>query len=94
MAYQIHYTDREVITKRRFEIKPMLKWIAGCCVVIALTWLLQLERVQNCFIPGDPDVTKAAFSSFTQELKNGEGFYDAAAVFCRQVLEAGSFEQN
>lgn len=92
MAYQIRYGDMAIIKETKQARKPFMKWIAALCGVLFLALMLRLKPVQDFLIPGDPDVTRAAFSSFTQELRNGEGFRDAAAVFCRQVIESDTLE--
>ena len=92
MAYQIRYTDSSVIKEQKINNVVGSKWIVGFSIAFLIGGILQLESVKNFLIPGNPKVTKAAFSSFTQQLRDGEEFYDAAAVFCRQIIESDTLE--
>ena len=87
MAYQIRYEDTAVIKKTKPQQKIISAWIVSLCVVALLAGSLRLESVQNFLIPGDPEVTKAAFSAFTRNLENGDSFTDAATAFCRQIIQ-------
>lgn len=92
MAYQIRYSDTS-FTKKPIKKRSLLyKWITILAIIVASVYMLQWESVQNFLIPGDPDVTKSAFASFTKELKEGERFADAVAVFCREVIESDRVE--
>ena len=87
MAYQIRYNQLGAVKKTANKRPIKNKWIALICGVLFVALLLRLKPVQDFLIPGDPEVTRAAFSSFAQELRDGERFRNAAAVFCRQVIE-------
>ena len=92
MAYQIRYEDSEMIRETKSVRKRVIKWVVCFCAVLFISLVLRLRQVQDFLIPGDPAVTRVAFSSFTQELREGESFRDAAAVFCRQVIESDVLE--
>ena len=92
MSYQIRYSDMSFTKKPIKSKKPLYKWITVLAAMMASAYMLQLETVQNFLIPGDPDVTKSAFASFTKELREGERFADAVAVFCREVIESDRVE--
>lgn len=92
MAYQIRYTDTSMVKQERKIRKSNVKVAIIICSALILAGILQIKSVQNFLIPGDPEVTKAALSSFAQELRAGERFSDAAAVFCRQVIESDVVE--
>lgn len=87
MAYQISYSENSIVKKVKFVRKLPVKWIVCFIALLLAAGLLQMESLQNFLIPGDPTETKAAFSAFTQELREGERFQDAAAAFCRQLIE-------
>ena len=93
MAYQIHYQDTMVIKKVPVVRKPAIKWLLAICAILIGVGLLQLKTVQDFLIPGEPEVTKAAFAAFTKDLEEGEPFGDAAAAFCRQVIQNDIGEQ-
>ena len=71
--------------------KPIPKWCvaAGCvCLVVAsIAFGWQSEQVRDLLIPGDPEVTAAAFALFIEELRSGEGFREAVTAFCTEVLK-------
>ena len=92
MAYQIKYTDNAYIKQKISSQKRMAKWGAVICVGLLIGYLLNLDAVQDFFIPGDPEITKSAFSSLKKDLHDGERFTDAAAAFCRQILESDIVE--
>lgn len=92
MSYQIRYTDTSMVKQDKKIRKPRVKLVILVCSVLLLVGLLQIKSVQNFLIPGDPEVTKAAFTSFTQELRAGERLGDAITTFCRQVIESDTLE--
>ena len=92
MAYEIRYTDTEIVKESKSSRKVFMKWVVCFCVALFLGLLLQLRSVQDFLIPGDPEVTRAAFSGFTKELREGGSFRDATAVFCKQVIESDVLE--
>lgn len=93
MAYQIRYSGAAMVKEVKKPRKMNIKIGIIVCLALMFIGLLQIETVQNFFIPGDPQSTKAAFSSFTNELRAGEPFSDAAAVFCRQILQGEDIEK-
>ena len=92
MAYQIRYTDASMVKVDRKNCKPNVKVAIFICSALMFAGILQIKSVQNFLIPGDPVVTKAAFASFTQELRAGERLGDAIATFYKQVIESDSIE--
>ena len=92
MAYQIRYTDKCIMKEIKSYRKPLYKWIIGVCSILLLGGALRFQAVQDFLIPGDPDVTRAAFSSFTRQLQEGERFSDAATVFCRRIIESDELQ--
>lgn len=63
------------------------KWIVLSILGLALFFSLKSEAVQNFLIPGDPEVTKAAFLQFTEDIKGGEQFQNAVYTFCREIID-------
>ena len=92
MAYKIQYIDSHLTKKVESRRTLYIKWIAITVVVFVVAGMMRLDAVQDFLIPGNPEITKAAFSTFTQELKAGERFNDAAAAFCRQIIESDNVE--
>lgn len=87
MSYQIEYSSSNIVKKPVPIKKRKLGALISVVAVLLVAGLLQIETVQNFLIPGDAEVTKTAFYTFTQALEEGEPFPDAAAAFCRQLIE-------
>ena len=92
MAYQIQYTNNSANKVNERYSQSYIKYIFGIFLLIFVAAMLHLQPVQDFLIPGDPEITRAAFETFTQELGEGERFRDAAAVFCRQIIESDIIE--
>lgn len=87
MSYQIAYGNSNLIKrpvgKKKLKTGYLIPAVAGLLIV----GLLQIEPVRDFLIPGDAEATKEAFYTLTQELEAGSAFSDAAAAFCRQLIE-------
>ena len=92
MSYQIRYTDASVVKQVKTHHKRRTKLTIALCVILLLVSMLRFDSVQNFLIPGETNVTKAAFSLFTQELRDGKKLSEAIEVFCRQVIESDILE--
>ena len=92
MSYQIRYTDASMVKQVKTHHKRRTKLAIALCVIMLLVSLLKVDSVQDFWIPGETDVTKMAFSSFTQELREGKKLSEAIAVFCRRVIESDILE--
>ena len=92
MAYQIRYEGISLIKKPIRKSLTRIKWVTIACIALLGALLFRLKPVQDFLIPGDPEITREAFYSFAQELREGERFRDAAVVFCRQVIESDMLE--
>lgn len=87
MAYQIVYTNAAAIKKHVPKRKIPGRLLLAVATILLIGGMFSTETVQDFFLPGDPETTKDAFSTLTQELKDGERFSDAATAFCRYLLE-------
>ena len=93
MSYSVAYSpetkDRYPTfqqTKRKFPVRP----IVWCVALIAAAYIITSNGVLRYCIPGDPDVTVAAFSEMVAEIREGETVRDAFVDFCKQVIDSGS----
>ena len=88
MSYQIQY---EPDKNRKYPTKMAKKsnLTGGIMITVILIVCLSIGLRTGWLIPGDPDVTKAAFSEMVDMLKRGEPVYDSVTVFCTEVLEHG-----
>ena len=90
MGYRIRYGQtavKEVIaqTQLQKEKKLSLKWIAVVCVMIAIT-ILGKTGCLDFLIPGDKEVTRQAFSSMVENVREGENVKTAITAFCMEIL--------
>ena len=91
MGYKINYLpqgDMIIYKRKRQRVGTKKVGYVGTILVIIAVLLagIQKENVLRLIIPGDPEVTKAAFSEMTEELKRGESMQDALTAFCRSIL--------
>ncbi len=86
MAYKIQYDmgrARRFPTRSRKKIPLWMPLLLGAVVLTATFW----NRIYPLLLPGDPDITASAVSAFAQDMKAGMQFHEAAAAFCKTVLE-------
>ena len=57
------------------------------CSVSSHFWPEKWQRVSDYLIPGDPAVTRAAFSELTAQLHSGSSVEDAVVAFCREIVD-------
>ncbi len=91
MGYRIAYRTRK---NMRFcncrSTKLPKKWVVmiGMVLIVAaflLGW--QNGSIRELFLPGDPEVTAAAFQELVHDLRSGDGFREAVTAFCVEVME-------
>ncbi len=92
MGYRIHYgetvikeTFAQPKPKENFPVKVILS-LTLCCAVL-FTLLRNVDSVINFLLPGNQQTTKAAISTFVQDLNEGEPIKDAVTAFCREIIE-------
>ena len=92
MGFRIEYSQgegRKVPIEEKSKSQPAVKRIA--ILVLACVFLFigaqNISSVEEFLIPGEPEVTKAAFSSFIDDLQQGSSFRDAITVFCREIIQ-------
>ncbi len=92
MSYRIEYEGASVGKNTCDAKRKTGPWMKGIYVLIVLCVVFfilfgNMEAVESIFIPGNPEITKAAFSSFTGDLQAGSTFKDALITFCREIIE-------
>jgi len=92
MGYQIRYGETRVKEKIKLPFrgksrKRFIGVLIGSVICIILGLVARNERVQDILIPGDADVTRAAFGCFVDEVQSGSTMIEAATVFCKEILE-------
>jgi len=91
MGYRIEYGAGSTVTYSiQKEKRHLLSMTAGFfllfCTLTSALWPDQWQLARDYLIPGDPAVTKAAFSEMTRQLKAGDSLEDAVVTFCREVV--------
>ena len=91
MSYKIRYKPAVKMEKK---IGLVLRNHRVKFAVAAGSILLLIFVVYNCgdtlrefLIPGDTDVTEAAFSELGNNLRDGVSVKDALTVFCLEIIE-------
>lgn len=92
MSYTIQYGSSGKLeddwnVQYRREKGHIIKRVLLCILGLAFLISLKFETVQNFLIPGDAEVTKAAFFQFTEDIQSGEQFKDAVYTFCREIID-------
>ena len=93
MAYTIQYgaPARAEAAWIKGQKKRSKRYIAlGLVIALILSIFLlgSEESVQRFLIPGDPEITKAAVTQFTQNIQQGDNFKQAITTFCREIIES------
>lgn len=91
MGYKIQYgqTMTKVILKesRKDHRKiPAIKWIVVTCVLFLGVYLASAGYL-DFLIPGNKEVTTAAFSEMVEDIQEGESVKEAFMTFCMEILD-------
>ena len=86
MGYQMEYnsgnggvTYKQIAEgRKKYLLLLLIPAIVLCC--------LYRETIINFLLPGDPESTKRAISTFVGELQEGETVADAFSSFCKVIL--------
>lgn len=92
MSYRIEYEGVSAEENICGANRKTGLWMKGIYVLIVLCVVIfilfgNMEVAESIFIPGNPEITKAAFLSFTEDLQEGSTFRDAFITFCREIIE-------
>ena len=91
MGYRIQYqpelNNKYLIKSKRKTDKQILLYISILsCLAILLTVPVCRHWLWEFLIPGDAQLTSAAFSEMLNLLKSGEDLSDAVTAFCKEIL--------
>ena len=92
MGYRIQYGEtatKEFLTEASAKGKTAIRAISVLIVCCILLFVLfgKFDKVIDAVVPGDKDVTKAAFSGFVDDLRQGDSVTQAFAAFCREIVD-------
>lgn len=89
MGYQIQYVpDKRKAWAVRKNVKRGKKLGIFICIgLILLVVAIGGRPLRSWLSPGDPAVTDKAIDEMIASLRAGDGFMEAAAVFCMEVME-------
>lgn len=93
MSYCVEYNPE--LKNRYPELKkPRVIVPVGaffCCILaIAALYIITTSGVLRYLIPGDPDVTTAAFETLVDEIGAGEPVREAFVDFCKEIIFSGT----
>ena len=88
MGYMIRYdpeNDKRYPEGRWNWLLSLVVWFSVIALFIAVI-AGNSGDIQKFLIPGEPGVTRAAFSDLIRDVRGGEPVADAIASFCRQII--------
>lgn len=91
LAYRIEYASggaiRSDLPRKSSRLAVMTAGaFAAFLILVHVFWPVGDEKLRNILIPGDPDVTVAAFSQMVDQLQCGDPLSDAVEGFCREIF--------
>ena len=90
MGYQIQYgqTMKKLMIReqqRTYKNTPAIKWILMCLVLLLIAFLGNSGYL-DFMIPGNKEVTTAAFELMITNVREGERVANAFTGFCLEIL--------
>ena len=90
MGYRILYDNDNMQIAAIATKKSGTRIIAVLLILTLMVGGLKLigwDRLKYYLLPGDPDVTQAAFCSMMENIKTGATVKDAVTAFCVEIIE-------
>ena len=95
MAYYIQYgkiTTKERIARlRSSQTFKLYNWIFVGILAVTISLLGRLGAL-DFLIPGDREITKAAFQTMVEDVREGERVSDALTAFCEEILAGADYK--
>ena len=97
MGYQISYNPED--DHKYPPCQPMKRgkwacWVMVCAVLFGMVGIPKVRsKLEMLLIPGDVQVTKAAFSDMLDQIQTGQPIDEAVSAFCREIIHHGNQEQ-
>ena len=93
MSYRVSYnpelSDRYPLMVKRRKSKAKLLMLTVFMAALA-AGIFTRGTVLRFLIPGDSEVTVAAFSAMVEQVEMGESLHDAVLGFCQEIIVNGS----
>ena len=96
MGYHIQYgkmTRIERLASRQISKKTITFKIGVALGVLAIAILLGQLGFLDFLIPGDKEVTKDAFYTMLDDVREGENVRVAIVAFCEDILDNADYEE-
>ena len=93
MSYSIAYDPQENARypqKLKKQKKLPVKWILSATLLLVAGYIILRGNVLDYILPGDPEVTVAAFSQMVEQVKTGETVREALTSFVEQIVTQGA----
>ena len=92
MSYRIEYNpekNRKYPMPRTKNGKWVMVALTAVVLMFALLKLDESQTIRSWLIPGDPEITTAAFSNMVADIRNGEPAGEAVTAFCLEIIRNG-----
>ena len=92
MGYRIEYNPEKNNIYPETSTRKTKWLIIALTVVVALFVVQKIDinqEIKSFFIPGDPEVTSAAFSAMVENIRQGDHISDAVTAFCLEIIHKG-----
>ena len=91
MAYEIRYDQLSMKTysgvKLRKKLSKRAVYAMIACLLVCMACLLwKSDDFRRAIIPGNMEVTQAAWNDFVEDVQSGVPIIDAVTTFCRGVI--------
>lgn len=92
MGYCIEYNPEQrkkypVKARHRSHRNLKIATIMLCGIILGLIGMKNTATLKEWLLPGDAQVTEAAFSAMVENIRSGEPFGDAVNAFCLEIME-------
>lgn len=94
MSYNIRYNpDQNKKYPKSQKYKPIfVKQLAIAGLLIVFVYVSASKGWYKILLPGNPDVTASALSSFVEKIGEGKPVKEAVYSFCEEIIDSGDIE--
>lgn len=93
LSYYIAYDPQEnerYPQKLKKLTKLPVKWMLSVLFLLIAGYIALSSNLLDYILPGDPEVTAAAFSQMVEQVKTGESVRNAVICFVEQIVTHGA----